>query len=200
MIGGRAMNIVFQEVKKSIIAIVALGILLCGVYPLITWTVGQMLFNEKANGSLLTEEGTTVIGSALLAQGFAGPQYFHPRPSAAGDGYDAQASGGSNLGPLSRTLNEAVKGRVDEYRRENGLGPDVPVPADAVTASASGLDPHISPENALIQAKRVARERGMTERAVLQKIGLHTEDRTFGILGEVRVNVLTLNCALDGRI
>ncbi len=193
------MNTLFREIRISLIGILVLGILLCGVYPLITWAVGQMFFNGKANGSLLTAEGR-VIGSTLLAQGFAGPQYFHPRPSAAGKGYDAQASGGSNLGPLSRTLSETVKARVDEYRKENGLAPDVPIPADAVTASASGLDPHISLKNALIQAKRVARERGMTERAVLQKIGQHTEERTFGIFGEPRVNVLTLNCALDGRI
>lgn len=193
------MNTLLREIRTSVIGILTLCILLCGVYPLVTWALGQMLFNGKANGSLLTEEGR-VIGSALLAQGFAGRQYFHPRPSAAGRGYDAQSSGGSNLGPLSRTLSETVKRRVDEYRRENGLAPHVPVPADAVTASASGLDPHISPGNALIQAKRVARERGMTEGAVIQKIGEHTEGRTFGIFGEPRVNVLTLNCALDGRL
>lgn len=193
------MNTLFREIRNSIVGILALSVLLCGVYPLITWGLGQMLFNGKANGSLLVEEGK-VTGSALLAQGFAGRQYFHPRPSAAGRGYDAQSSGGSNLGPLSRTLAETVKRRVDEYRKENGLAPDVPVPADAVTASASGLDPHISPENAFIQAKRVARERGMTEGAVIRKIREHTEARTFGILGEPRVNVLTLNCALDGRL
>lgn len=193
------MNTLFREIKNSMVGILALSILLCGIYPLVTWAVGQMLFNGKANGSLLTADGR-VIGSALLAQGFAGRQYFHPRPSAAGRGYDAQSSGGSNLGPLSRTLSETVKRRVDEYREENGLAPDVPVPADAVTASASGLDPHISPENALIQAKRVARERGMTEGAVLQKIRDHAGARTFGIFGEPRVNVLTLNCALDGRL
>jgi potassium-transporting ATPase KdpC subunit len=199
MTGEGAMKRLFREIGRSVIGVLALSILLCGIYPLIIWAVAQVFFTEKANGSLLTEENR-VIGSALLAQGFTGRQYFRPRPSAAGEGYDARSSGGSNLGPLSRTLSETVKRRVDEYRKENGLAPDVGVPADAVTASGSGLDPHISPGNALIQAKRVARERGMTERAVLQKIGEHTEGRTLGIFGEPRVNVLTLNCALDGRL
>ncbi|MCK9227726.1 MAG: K(+)-transporting ATPase subunit C [Syntrophorhabdaceae bacterium] len=193
------MKTLFQEIKYSVIGILSLGILLCGIYPLVTWTVAQVFFHEKANGSLLMEENQ-IIGSALLAQGFTGHQYFHPRPSAAGGGYDAVSSGGSNLGPLSRTLSEMVQKRVDEYRKENGLDADIPVPADAVTSSGSGLDPHISPENALIQAKRVARERGMTDKAMLQKIADHTEGRTLWLFGQPRVNVLTLNCALDGRL
>ena len=193
------MKTLFQEIKYSVIAILSLGILLCGIYPLMTWAVGQVFLSEKANGSLLMEENK-IIGSALLAQGFTGRQYFHPRPSAAGGGYDAASSGGSNLGPLSRTLSETVQRRVDEYRKENGLDADIPVPADAVTSSGSGLDPHISPENALIQAKRVARERGMSEKAMLQKIADHTEGRALWVFGGPRVNVLTLNCALDGRL
>lgn len=193
------MKTLFQEIKYSVIAILSLGILLCGIYPLMTWAVGQVFLSEKANGSLLMEENK-IIGSALLAQGFTGRQYFHPRPSAAGGGYDAVSSGGSNLGPLSRTLNETVQRRVDGYRKENGLDPGIPVPADAVTSSGSGLDPHISPENALIQARRVARERGMSEKAMLQKIADHTEGRTLWVFGEPRINVLTLNCALDGRL
>jgi K+-transporting ATPase ATPase C chain len=193
------MKTLFQEIKYSVIGILSLGILLCGIYPLMTWAVGQVFFRGKANGSLLMEENK-IIGSALLAQGFAGRQYFHPRPSAAGLGYDAVSSGGSNLGPLSRTLSETVQRRVDEYRKENSLDAGIPLPADAVTSSGSGLDPHISPENALIQAKRVARERGMSDKAMLQKIADHTEGRALWVFGEPRVNVLTLNCALDGRL
>jgi len=193
------MKTLFQEIKYSVIGILSLGILLCVIYPLMTWAIAQVFFSEKANGSLLMEENK-IIGSALLAQGFTGRQYFHPRPSAAGTGYDAMSSGGSNLGPLSRTLSEAVRQRVDEYRKENSLDKGIPIPADAVTSSGSGLDPHISPENARIQAPRVARERGMSDKAVLQKISDHTEGRTLWVFGEPRVNVLTLNCALDGRL
>lgn len=193
------MKTLFQEIKYSVIGILSLGILLCVIYPLMTWAIAQVFFSEKANGSLLMEENK-IIGSALLAQGFTGRQYFHPRPSAAGTGYDAMSSGGSNLGPLSRTLSETVRQRVDEYRKENSLDTGIPIPADAVTSSGSGLDPHISPENARIQAPRVARERGMSDKAVLQKISDHTEGRTLWVFGEPRVNVLTLNCALDGRL
>jgi len=193
------MKTLFQEIKYSVIGILSLGILLCVIYPLMTWAIAQVFFSEKANGSLLAEENK-IIGSALLAQGFTGRQYFHPRPSAAGTSYDAMSSGGSNLGPLSRTLSETVRQRVDEYRKENSLDTGIPIPADAVTSSGSGLDPHISPENARIQAPRVARERGMSDKAVLQKISDHTEGRTLWVFGEPRVNVLTLNCALDGRL
>ena len=193
------MKTLFQEIKYSVIGILSLGILLCIIYPLMTWAIAQVFFSEKANGSLLAEENK-IIGSALLAQGFTGRQYFHPRPSAAGTSYDAMSSGGSNLGPLSRTLSETVRQRVDEYRKENSLDTGIPIPADAVTSSGSGLDPHISPENARIQAPRVARERGMSDKAVLQKISDHTEGRTLWVFGEPRVNVLTLNCVLDGRL
>ncbi len=193
------MKLLFQEIRRSIIGIFALCVLLCVLYPLGIWAFAQAFFSEKANGSLLTEQNITT-GSSLLAQGFTGRQYFHPRPSAAGVGYDAMSSGGSNLGPLSRSLVETVQKRVDEYRKENNLSSDVPVPADAVMSSGSGLDPHISPENARIQAKRVARERGMSDEAVLEKIRDHTEGRTLWVFGETRVNVLTLNCSLDGRL
>ena len=140
---------------------------------------------------------TTLTVKHELAQGFTGLRYFHPRPSAAGAGYDAAASGGSNLGPLSRKLQDAVKQRVDEYRAINRLASTVPVPADAVTASASGLDPHISLENALLQAPRVARERGINEAVVVELVHKHLEGREFGVLGDPRVNVLLLNLALD---
>ncbi len=193
------MKLFIRETLRAAIAIIALGAILSGLYPAVVWVAGQVFFHEKANGSLLLD-GEKIVGSKLLAQGFAGREYFHPRPSAAGAGYDGASSGGSNLGPLSRTLLETVRKRSDDYRKENGLSPGLSVPVDAVTSSASGLDPHISVGNALIQAKRVARERGISREAMLRKISGHTEGRTFGFIGEPRVNVLTLNYALDGRL
>ena len=184
------------QLRISLTATLFLAVILCGVYPLTVWVLGQGLFSDKANGSLVKGNGK-ILGSRLIAQGFTSPQYFHPRPSAAGQGYDAISSGGSNLGPLSRKLVETVRQRVDEYRKENDLPLDAPVPADAVTASASGLDPHISLKNALVQAHRVARGRGLSENLVLKQVELHTEGRDLGILGEPRVNVLMLNLALD---
>lgn len=187
------------ELRVSIIAVLSLAVLLCGFYPLVVWALAQGLFPQKANGSLITQNGK-VLGSVLIAQGFSGPAYFHPRPSTAGDGYDAAASGGSNLGPTSQKLIEAVRRRTDEYRAENGLDESDPVPGDAVTASASGLDPHISLKNALLQARRVALARGMSEEAVRRKIEIRTEGRDLGFLGEPRVNVLELNLDLDGKL
>jgi K+-transporting ATPase ATPase C chain len=174
----------------------SLAVLLCGIYPLMVWVLAQGLFPQKANGSLITRGGK-VLGSSLIAQHFSGPAYFHPRPSAAGDGYDAAASGGSNLGPASQKLIDSVRGRVDQYRTGNGLREEDPVPADAVTASASGLDPHISEKNAILQAHRVAQARGLTEDAVHKQIEAHTEGRDLGFLGEPRVNVLELNLDLE---
>ena len=134
-----------------------------------------------------------------MAQSFTGPGYFHPRPSAAGDGYDAANSGGSNLGPTSQKLIAAIKERSAAYRVENNLAPGAFIPADAVTASASGLDPHISVPNALMQARRVAHARGLSEEAVRRSIAAHTEGRGLWILGEPRVNILMLNLDLDGK-
>ena len=187
------------ELRASIASTLLLAVLCCGVYPAIVWAVGQGLFSHKANGSLVRADGK-VAGSSLLAQGFTAPNYFHPRPSAAGQGYDAAGSSGTNLGPTSKKLIESVKERVDAYRAENGLPPDARVPADAVTSSASGLDPHISVLNAALQAKRVAAARGMTEEDLLKKMRAHTEGRTLGIFGEPRVNVLLLNLDLDGKM
>jgi K+-transporting ATPase ATPase C chain len=187
-----------RELRISTIATLSLAVILCGLYPLIVWVLAQGLFPAKANGSLVERDGIT-IGSALLSQGFAHPKYFHPRPSAAGEGYDAIHSGGSNLGPTSKALIDTVRRRVEEYRRENHLTLDARVPADAVTTSASGLDPHISVENALLQAPRVAKTRGLSQEVVLKEIKNHTAGRNFGILGEPRVNVLLLNLALDRR-
>jgi K+-transporting ATPase ATPase C chain len=172
-------------------------VILCGLYPLAAWVLDQGLFPGRANGSLIVRDGA-VAGSSLIGQEFSSPKYFHPRPSAAGRGYDGGSSGGTNLGPLSKDLIETVQRRIAEYRAENGLAAGTPVPADAVTASGSGLDPHISPVNARIQAPRVAGARGLTEAAVFARIEACTEGRTLGILGDPRVNVLRLNLALDG--
>jgi K+-transporting ATPase ATPase C chain len=187
------------ELRAAIAATLLLAILCCGIYPAVVWAVGQGLFSDKANGSLVRSNGK-VVGSSLIAQGFAGPAYFHPRPSAAGRGYDAVNSGGTNLGPTSKKLIEDVKQRVAAYRAENVLPPDSLVPADAVTSSASGLDPHISLANASYQAARIAAARGMTKEDVLKMVRAHTEGRTFGVFGEPRVNVLMLNLELDGKL
>lgn len=189
---------IFNELRISFIATICLAVLLCGVYPGVVWLIAQGIFPDKANGSLISVQGR-VVGSSLLAQRFAGPGYFHPRPSAAGDGYDAVNSGGSNLGPTSRKLIDTVKKRIAAYRAENNLAPGVLIPVDAVTASASGLDPDISVKNALLQANRVARVRSVSEEDLRKVIVLHTEGREFGIFGEPRVNVLLLNLAMDGK-
>jgi potassium-transporting ATPase KdpC subunit len=187
---------IINELRISFIATVCLAVLLCGIYPALVWAVAQGLFHSQANGSLVEVKGQ-VIGSSLLAQPFAGPGYFHPRPSAAGEGYDAVNSSGSNLGPTSQKLIDAVKERIAAYRAENNLAPEVLIPADAVTASGSGLDPHISVNNALLQANRVARVRGVGEEALRKMIVSRTKGRDLGIFGEPRVNVLLLNLDLD---
>jgi K+-transporting ATPase ATPase C chain len=189
---------IINELRISFIATVCLAVLLCGIYPAVVWLVAQGIFPDQANGSLVSVKGQ-VIGSSLLSQKFTGPSYFHPRPSAAGDGYDAVNSGGSNLGPTSQKLIDAVKERIAAYRAENNLTPEILIPADAVTASGSGLDPHISVKNALLQASRVARVRGVGEEALRKKILSHTEGRDLGIFGEPRVNVLMLNLDMDGK-
>lgn len=186
-----------SELRLSLIITFSLSVVLCGIYPLVVWVLASGIFPEKANGSLVVSGGK-VLGAAIIAQGFTSPRYFHPRPSAAGQGYDALASGGSNLGPTSQKLVGLVEERITQYRLENGLAVDVPVPADAVMASGSGLDPHISTENALLQAGRVASARGVSAEEIHRKIEAHTEGRDLGILGNPRVNVLLLNLDLDG--
>ncbi|MCX6557046.1 MAG: K(+)-transporting ATPase subunit C [Candidatus Aminicenantes bacterium] len=190
------MKYVADEFKKAVWAVVMLSILLCGVYPLAVWSIGQLFFSQKANGSLLQREGT-IIGSALIGQPFTSPAYFHSRPSAVAYPGSGAMSGGSNLGPLSKALSEQATTRITNYRKENGLPASFPVPADAFSASASGLDPHISPANALAQAARVANARYKSKDQIMQMIRLATEDKQFWIFGEKRVNVLTLNLALD---
>ena len=186
-----------QEVKVSVLATLALVVILCGVYPLVVWGIAQVAFPNQANGSLVEVRGK-IVGSGLLAQNFSGPQYFHPRPSAAGDvGYDGASSGGSNLGPLSQKLIDQVKERVDKYRTENNLPAATLVPGDAVTASGSGLDPHISVRNAGLQTTRVAKARQMSADKINRLIQDVTEGPDLGFLGEPGVNVLRLNLALD---
>lgn len=193
------MKELLAEFRASIVATVMLAILVCGLYPAVVWAIAQAAFPGKANGSLL-KVGGNVVGSSLIGQGFKGPAYFHPRPSAAGKGYDAANSGGTNLGPTSKRLIEDVRGRIAAYRAENGLPTESMVPADAATTSASGLDPHISLANAMDQAGRVAAARGLTKEDVLKRVRAHAEGRTLGILGEPRVNVLMLNLDLDGKL
>jgi K+-transporting ATPase ATPase C chain len=174
-----------------------LAVVCCGLYPLVVFGLSQVLFHDKANGSLIVEKDGTVRGSKLLGQGFTAERYFHPRPSAAGNGYDAANSSGSNLGPTSQKLNDAIKDRIDAYRKENGLKESDSVPADAVTTSGSGLDPHISLRNAELQTPRVGKARGLSEEKVRQLIEKNTDGRDLGVLGDPGVNVLTLNLALD---
>ena len=187
----------FSNIRGAVVSTVVLAVVCCGLYPLIVFGISQALFNDKANGSLIVDPNGTVRGSRLLGQEFADAKYFHPRPSAAGNGYDATSSGGSNLGPTSRKLNDAIKERIAAYRAENSLSESAPVPADAVTASGSGLDPHISLQNAELQIPRVVKARGVAEERVRELIRQNTNGRGFGVFGEPGVNVLQLNRALD---
>jgi potassium-transporting ATPase KdpC subunit len=188
---------VLGEIKLSLIAAAALLVLLCGIYPLIVWGVAQVAFHHKANGSTLLNSEGKPIASLLLAQGFSSEKYFHTRPSKAGGGYDATSSGGSNWGPISQLLMDTVKARVEIYRQENELNVNIPIPGDAVMASASGLDPDISFENALLQAGRVAKARNFEPEKLKKLIADHVQDRDLGILGERRVNIMLLNRTLD---
>lgn len=186
------MNIL-KQIYPAIAITVVLTVLLGIIYPLVVTGLAQVMFPAKAAGSLIEKDGK-VIGSRLIGQPFTGPGYFHSRPSAAGSGYDATASAGTNLGPTSQKLMNNVKTAADSLREEN---PGTPIPIDMVTASASGLDPHITPAAAEFQAPRVSRERGLSSDEVRRLVREHTEGRQFGLLGEPRVNVLELNLALD---
>lgn len=188
----------FQELKPAILITLVFTLLTGIAYPLAMTGACQALFHKQANGSLITQNGK-VIGSELIGQNFSKPIYFHPRPSAAGqNGYDASASGGSNLGPTNPALSDRLAKDAAQFRKDN---PDYsgPIPADAITASGSGLDPDISPANALAQVSRVAKGRATTEAAVRELVLSHVEGRDLGFLGEPRVNVLKLNIAIDQR-
>ena len=191
------MKTLFTELRMALLATLVLAAVCCGLYPLAVYGVAQALFPKQANGSLLTDAGGTLRGSHLIGQNFTSDQYFHSRPSSAGSGYDAANSSGSNLGPTSRKLADAIAQNVADYRQQNGLATNAVVPADAVTASASGLDPHISPANAKLQSARVAKARHLSRQQVDELIGRNTEGPDWGVFGDPRVNVLELNLALD---
>jgi len=185
----------WKEIAPAFKMVLLFTVLTGILYPLVTTGLGQLLFRNAANGSLLSANGQ-VVGSSLIGQNFTKPEYFQPRPSAAGNGYDGMASGGSNLGPTNQKLIDRVKASIDQFRKDN---PDYtgPIPADLVTASGSGLDPHISPASAQAQAPRIAKARGIAPDQIAPLISQSTDDRQFRFLGEPGVNVLKLNLALD---
>jgi K+-transporting ATPase ATPase C chain len=203
--------LVLEQVRPALLSVLVLTFLTGVVFPLVIAALACPLFPRQAGGSLVAREG--VVGSELIGQDFTGPSYFHPRPSAAGRGYDASASGGTNLAPTHPKLRDGtrddpttpgvdesfagVRALTEDYRARNGLRPDTVVPVDAVTRSGSGLDPHISLANAALQVPRVARARGLSEEVLRSLVVEHSRDRQFGILGEPRVAVLPLNLSLD---
>jgi potassium-transporting ATPase KdpC subunit len=192
------MNIL-KELKISAIVTLILLVICCVIYPVFVFGAGELFFPKKAEGSLVMGADGKPIASTLLGQTFSADKYFNPRPSAAGTGYDSTSSGGSNYGATSQALHDAVKQRVADYRKANNLKDDQLVPADAVEASGSGLDPHISIKNALLQLPRVAKARSMNEDDLKKLVDQYTDGRDFGILGEPGVNIVKLNLALDGK-
>ena len=192
------MSLFLSQLRGAVVSTVVLAAVTCGAYPLIVTGLSRAAFKDKADGSLLKDSSGKIVGSALLGQNFSGEKYFHPRPSAAGaNGYDATSSSGTNLGPTSQKLADQIKERVAAYRTTNGLAADQAVPADAVTASGSGLDPHISPANADLQATRVAKARNLRVEKIRELIQTHTDSPDLGILGDPGIHVLKLNLALD---
>jgi K+-transporting ATPase ATPase C chain len=184
--------------RNAVVVVLVLGLVCGGIFPALVIVAGQTLFPGRADGSLVHNSYGQVVGSKLIGQDFTGAEYFHPRPSGAGAaGYDARSSSGRNYAPTNQVLVDAVTAAARAYREENGLSADTPLPADAVTASASGLDPHISPANARLQATRVAEARRLSVQDVMDIFDDHASGRLFWILGEPRVNVLELNLALD---
>jgi K+-transporting ATPase ATPase C chain len=192
------MKTIIVEFGRSIVATLVFAVIVCGIYPVVIYGIGRVAFPHQANGSLLVDKSGTVRGSELICQNFADDKYFHPRPSAAGsNGYDPTASGGSNLGPTSSNLVNNITANIAAYRSDNNMASNAPVPADAVTESGSGLDPHISVANAELQIPRVAKQRGLGEDKVRALVEENTSGRDLGVFGEPRVNVMTLNFALD---
>jgi K+-transporting ATPase ATPase C chain len=195
------MKNLLSELRPAIMVTLALAVVCCGIYPLAVFGIGQLAFRDQANGSLIMDkDGKTIHGSRLIGQQFTLDKYFITRPSDAGANgmaYDPTSSGGSNLGPTSQKLHDTIAQNIAAYRTQNGLDTNAPVPADAVTASASGLDPHISLRNAELQTSRVAKARGLSEDKVRELIRANTDGASLGFLGEPGVNVLSLNLALD---
>jgi K+-transporting ATPase ATPase C chain len=184
-----------KNLMISVLYTVVTTVLFGLAYPLVVMGISHVLFKDKANGQLVTK-GNVVVGSRIIGQPFSGAAYFHPRPSAAGNGYDATSSGGTNWGPTNQKLIDRVKGDIATLQAEN---PGKPIPVDLVTASGSGLDPHITPAGAEFQMLRVAKARGISESELARLVAEHTDGRQFGFLGEPRVNVLELNLALDEK-
>ena len=192
------MNAFISQLRGAVVSTVVLAAVTFGAYPLIVTGISRVASKDKADGSLIRNSSGQIVGLTLIGQSFTGEKYFHSRPSAAGaNGYDAASSSGSNLGPTSLKLADQIKERVSAYRTTNGLAADQAVPADAVTASGSGLDPHISPANADLQATRIAKARNLSVEKVRELIRTHTDSPDFGILGDAGVHVLKLNLALD---
>jgi K+-transporting ATPase ATPase C chain len=192
----RAVVKIGAHLRPAITGVIVLTLLTGCVFPLVLFALGRLLFPVQAAGSLVTRDGV-VIGSRLIGQDFTRPEYFHPRPSAAGSGYDGTSSGGTNLAPTNRKLIEGIRQLAEAYRVSNGLPPDAAVPIDAVTRSGSGLDPHISPQNAALQVARVARARGLSEELIRGLVKGYTQGPQLGLMGSPRVAVLDLNLALD---
>jgi K+-transporting ATPase ATPase C chain len=195
------MKKLFSEFRAALMVTLVFAVVCCGLYPLVVFGVSQILFRDQANGSLIVGKDGTIHGSRLIGQQFTLDKYFISRPSDAGANgmaYDPTSSGGSNLGPTSQKLHDAIAQNIASYRAQNNLDTNTPVPADAVTASASGLDPHISLRNAELQAPRVAKVRGLSLDKVRELIRANTDSASLGFLGEPGVNVLPLNLALDG--
>jgi K+-transporting ATPase ATPase C chain len=191
------MKNLFAELRSAVLVTVILAVVCCGIYPLVVFGIAQVAFPAQANGSLIVDSAGVVRGSRLIGQQFTADKYFHSRPSAAGNGYDATSSGGSNLGPTSKKLADTIAQNISDYRAQNNLATNAPVPADAVTASGSGLDPHISLSNATLQAPRVAKARNLPLEKILELVHANTDPADLGLLGEPGVNVLKLNLALD---
>jgi K+-transporting ATPase ATPase C chain len=185
------------ELRSAVMVTLIFAVVCCGLYPLVVFGVAQVFFHDQANGSLIVDADGMVHGSKLLGQQFNADKYFQSRPSAAGNGYDATSSGGSNLGPTSSNLVNTITQRTADYRTQNWMATNAPVPADAVTASGSGLDPHISLRNAELQAPRVAKARNLSVEKVQALVRANTDPASLGFLGEPGVNVLKLNLALD---
>jgi potassium-transporting ATPase KdpC subunit len=194
------MKQLFSECRAAVMVTVVFAVVCCGIYPVVVYGISQVLFHDQANGSLIVGKDGTIHGSRLIGQQFTLDKYFISRPSDAGANgmaYDPTSSGGSNLGPTSQKLHDTIAQNIASYRTQNNLDTNTPVPADAVTASASGLDPHISLHNAELQMPRVAKTRGLSQDKVQELIQANIDPASLGFLGEPGVNVLTLNLALD---